>query len=186
MFIKTSKTPNPRTLKFLPDRPVIPPELGEPAEYRAPEDLPRSPLAAALFAAAPLTSVFLGRAFIAVTRQNDASWEAITPGLLEAIMDHYLSGRPAIERPTPREGQDDDAIVRQIKAILDERIRPAVAEDGGDIVFQAYADGIVSVTLRGACAGCPNATATLKMGVERLLKRLIPEIRGVRQVEPVE
>ncbi len=184
MFIQTEDTPNPATMKFLPGCDV----LGN----RPPVDIPersaagKSPLAEALFAVDGVKGVMLGSDFITVTRVADGDWPEIKQAVLAAITEHFTSGKPVLAEGAPVVDDEDaaggdDAIVRQICELLDQRIRPAVAQDGGDIAFQSYEDGIVYLTLKGACAGCPSATATLKAGVERILKHFIPEIREVRQ-----
>jgi Fe-S cluster biogenesis protein NfuA len=183
MFIQTEDTPNPLTLKFLPGRAVLGEGDGNSFEIL---DLAQaakcSPLAEALFEIDGVRGVFLGHDFISVTRAEEVEWEDIKPFLLEIIMDHFLSGRPVVTGSRGAEPASDDEVVQKICALLDERIRPAVANDGGDIVFHKFEDGIVYLSLRGACAGCPSANVTLKMGVERMLQYFIPEVIEVRQV----
>jgi Fe-S cluster biogenesis protein NfuA len=181
MFIQTEATPNPATLKFLPGRPV----LGEgTADFRDTDEAVRSPLAARLFAVPGVAGVFLGSDFITVTR-TDAEWQHLKPAILGAIMDHYQSGAPAMVEATEAavtESYDaaDAEIVVQIKELLETRVRPAVARDGGDIVFQGFDQGVVYLHMHGACSGCPSSTATLKMGIEQLLKHYVPEVVEVR------
>lgn len=186
MFIQTEATPNPATLKFIPGDAVLP---SGPREFRDPAAAEQaSPLAARLFAVEGVTGVFLGSDFISVTKSS-GEWQHLKPALLGAIMEHYLSGAPAV---TDRPGSDghgegktsgeDDEIVQTIKELLDTRVRPAVAQDGGDIVFHGYEDGVVFLHMRGACAGCPSSTATLRNGIENLLRHFIPEIQEVRAV----
>jgi len=181
MFIQTEDTPNPATMKFMPGCDVL--GARPPVDFANPAAAKKSPLAQALFAIDGVKSVFLGRDFITVTRVESTDWPSLKPALLAAIMEHFTSGKPAFiadeSEETARE--DDDVIVRQICELLDQRIRPAVAQDGGDITFENYEDGIVYLKLKGACAGCPSATATLKAGVENILKYFIPEVREVRQ-----
>jgi Fe-S cluster biogenesis protein NfuA len=188
MFIQTEETPNPATLKFLPGRDVM--GAAPPADFPNAESAKASPLAESLFKIPQVSSVFLGSDFITITKSED-DWQQLKPILLTALMDFFLTGLPVINQ-TPAlqdvsEGADgeegDSEIVSTIKQLLDTRVRPAVAQDGGDIVFHGYEDGVVSLTMRGACAGCPSSTATLKHGIENLLKHFIPEINEVRAVE---
>ncbi|MDD3182910.1 MAG: NifU family protein [Alphaproteobacteria bacterium] len=186
MFIQTEDTPNPATMKFLPSRAVVetPLDLANAAQACV------SPLAQALFNVDGVAGVFLGLDFISVTRTDDVEWPVLRPAILATIMDHFVAGRPVL-----REGQADVAaapvtssaedvdVVRQINELLDLRIRPAVAQDGGDVAFERYEDGIVYLRLKGACAGCPSATATLKFGIEQMLRHFIPEVQEVRRVE---
>lgn len=179
MFIQTELTPNPATVKFIPDQPVL---TAGGKHFSNAEDASISPLATRLFGFDYVNAVFLGLDFISVTLDDDGEWHEIKPMILGAIMDHYTSGLPVIEasEDSSATAEEDSDIVRQIKAILDEKVRPSVAQDGGDIVFESYADGVVSLHLQGACAGCPSASMTLKNGVENLLKYYIPEILEVR------
>jgi len=183
MFIQTEETPNPATLKFLPGRTVM--ESGT-AEFKADGDAARSPLAQALFQVDGVTGVFLGYDFVSVTKRDDKDWYLMKPGVLGVIMEHFVAGRPTLvddAAPAPAEAAvaaEDMEIVAQIKELLDTRVRPAVAMDGGDIVFQGYDDGVVTLHMQGACAGCPSSTATLKMGIENMLRHYIPEVREVR------
>jgi Fe-S cluster biogenesis protein NfuA len=184
MFIQTESTPNPDTLKFLPGKAVWP---GEALDYAAPDQAGASPLARRLFTVEGVTGVFLGADFISVSK-DATPWPHLKPAILGAIMEHYLSGEPAVEAGTVAEaaGEDFDAddapTVQMIKEILDERVRPAVAGDGGDIVFRGFRDGVVSLSMRGACAGCPSSTMTLQMGIQNLLRHFIPEVQEVRPV----
>ena len=188
MFIQTEETPNPATLKFLPGRDVM--GAAPPADFPNAESAKASPLAESLFKISQVSSVFLGSDFITITKSED-DWQQLKPILLTALMDFFLTGLPVINQ-TPAlqdvsesaDGEEGDSeIVSTIKQLLDTRVRPAVAQDGGDIVFHGYEDGVVSLTMRGACAGCPSSTATLKHGIENLLKHFIPEINEVRAVE---
>lgn len=188
MFIQTEETPNPATLKFLPGRDVM--GAAPPADFPNAESAKASPLAESLFKIPQVSSVFLGSDFITITKSED-DWQQLKPILLTALMDFFLTGLPVINQ-TPAlqdvsesaDGEEGDSeIVSTIKQLLDTRVRPAVAQDGGDIVFHGYEDGVVSLTMRGACAGCPSSTATLKHGIENLLKHFIPEINEVRAVE---
>ena len=188
MFVQTEETPNPATLKFLPGRDVM--GAAPPADFPNAESAKASPLAESLFKIPQVSSVFLGSDFITITKSED-DWLQLKPILLTALMDFFLTGLPVINQ-TPAlqdvsecaDGEEGDSeIVSTIKQLLDTRVRPAVAQDGGDIVFHGYEDGVVSLTMRGACAGCPSSTATLKHGIENLLKHFIPEIREVRATE---
>ena len=193
MFIQTEATPNPDVLKFLPGRDV----LGDGArEFRSPDDARVSPLAEAIFALDGVRRVFLGSDFLTVTRADDAAtWPQMKAPVLAAIMEHFTSGAPVIREhgegdPAAAEGHSDTAydgdtaqIVTEIKELLDTRIRPAVAQDGGDITFDRFdADtGVVWLHMRGACSGCPSSSATLKAGVENMLKHYVPEVTRVEQ-----
>ncbi|MBR0681407.1 NifU family protein [Roseomonas eburnea] len=187
MFIETEATPNPATLKFLPGRDV----LGDrgTADFTAAEEAAgRSPLAERIFQVGSVGRVFLGSDFVTVTKTEDAEWTMLRPQVLGAIMEHYLSGFPVLEGAAEGEhGEDfDDAdqeIVAQIKELLDTRVRPAVAGDGGDIVFRGFRDGVVRLVMQGACSGCPSSRATLKHGVENMLRHYVPEVVAVEQVD---
>jgi Fe-S cluster biogenesis protein NfuA len=184
MFIQTEDTPNPATMKFLPGREVMASGTLEITEARAAAS---SPLAEALFGVEGVSGVFLARDFITVTKTGGKEWQVLKPSILTTIMDHFTNNRPVlgegVETPKPEEGAaDESAIVKQIREILDAKVRPAVAQDGGDITFQAYDDGVVYLHLKGSCAGCPSSTLTLKAGIENMLKHYIPEIKEVRQV----
>ena len=185
MFIQTEETPNPATLKFIPGRVV----MGEgTAEFRDSDAAGRSPLAQALFGVDGVAGVFLGQDFLSVSKVADAEWFTLKPAVLAAIMDHFTSGRPVIEASTEAAaaddaaGGDDDEIVLQIKELLETRVRPAVAQDGGDIVFHGFEDGVVFLHMQGSCAGCPSSTATLKAGIENMLRHYIPEVVEVRAI----
>jgi len=184
MFIQTESTPNPATLKFLPGRAV----LGEgAADFPNPQAAAASPLAARLFGIEGVEGVFLGSDFITITK-SQAEWHHLKPMILGAIMEHFTSGRPVmLDAGAPAGGHSsaedgDEEIVAQIIELLDTRVRPAVAQDGGDIVFRGYEEGVVFLHLQGSCAGCPSSTQTLKNGIENMLKHYIPEIEEVRQV----
>lgn len=185
MFIQTETTPNPATLKFLPGETV----LGSgTADFPSPDTGASSPLARRIFAVDGVTGVFLGRDFVTVTKAEDQLWDHLKPSVLGAIMEHFQSGAPAIEGAAPEsaghaahDGPDGE-IVGQIKELLDTRVRPAVAQDGGDITFHGFDRGIVYLHMQGACAGCPSSTLTLKMGIENLLRHYIPEVIEVRPV----
>lgn len=179
MFIQTELTPNPATIKFIPGQTVM--ETGS-AEFKDAETAERSPLAVRLFRIDGVSSVFLAADFVSVTRSAESDWSFLKPQVLAAIMEHSLSGLPVIE--TYEAAVDhgiESEIVLQIRELLDTRVRPAVARDGGDIEFVKFEDGIVWLHMKGACAGCPSSTATLKMGIENMLKHYVPEIVSVEQ-----
>lgn len=182
MFIQTEATPNPATLKFLPGQAVM--EKGTANFPEAAAAAP-SPLGRRLFAVDGVTAVFLGNDFIAVTKGESQEWDDLKPDVLAAIMDHFTSDDPVIEGNGGEEEDDGDSgeIVTQIKELLDTRVRPAVAQDGGDIVYRDFNNGIVYLHMQGACAGCPSSTATLKHGIENLLRYYIPEVVEVRAVD---
>ena len=182
MFIQTEATPNPATLKFLPGRPVLPDgvlDIPDPAEAA------KSPLAERLFAVSGVTGVFLGSDFITVTK-TDGEWQHLKPAVLGAIMEHFLSGMPVL-RAEPNEtggdeffSEDDAETVATIKDLIETRVRPAVANDGGDITFRGFKDGVVYLNMKGSCAGCPSSTATLQHGIQNLLKHFVPDVVEVR------
>jgi Fe-S cluster biogenesis protein NfuA len=182
MFIETEGTPNPATLKFLPGRDVL---AGRTADFADADAALISPLADALFGLPGVARVFLGADFVTVTKTNDAEWQALKPQILGVIMEHFTANRPVMSALAEAEIEDvqpeDADIVDQIKTLLDERVRPAVAGDGGDIIFRGFRDGVVSLKMQGSCSGCPSSTATLKHGIENLLKHYIPEVRSVTQ-----
>ena len=181
MFIQTEETPNPATLKFLPGRDVM---GAGTEEFRSEEEAAgKSLLAERLFDVDGVTGVFFGSDFVTVTKREDKEWYLMKPAVLGVIMEHFTAGRPVVivssDAGHASHGEDSE-IVSQIKELLDTRVRPAVAMDGGDIVFESFDDGIVTLFMRGACAGCPSSTATLKMGIENMLRHYIPEVREVR------
>ncbi len=185
MFIQTESTPNPATLKFLPGQTVL--ETGT-ADFPAPESAGDSPLANRIFGIGGVTGVFFGSDFVTVTKATDVEWDHVKPAILGAIMEHYQSGQPVISgsadgavEHAAHDGPDAE-IVHQIKELLDTRVRPAVAQDGGDITFHGFDRGVVYLHMQGACAGCPSSTLTLKMGIENLLRHYIPEVIEVRPV----
>jgi Fe-S cluster biogenesis protein NfuA len=183
MFIQTEQTPNPSTLKFLPGRVVL--EQGT-ADFPGAETAQRSPLARRLFEVDGVERVFLGSDFITVTKATSHEWQIMKPAVLGGIMEHFTSGEPVLRLEATTNAEEsmveDDEIVAQIKELLDTRIRPAVAQDGGDIVFHSFEDGVVYLHMHGSCSGCPSSTATLKMGIENLLRHYVPEVVEVRPV----
>ena len=182
MFIQTEPTPNPASLKFLPGRAVL--DAGT-AEFRSADEAAVSPLAERLFAVEGVGGVFLGSDFITVTK-TDGEWPHLKPAVLGAIMEHFLSGAPVTREaqgPGAESFAPEDAeTVAVIKELIETRVRPAVANDGGDITFQGFRDGVVYLNMRGSCAGCPSSTATLKHGIEKLLRHFVPEVREIREV----
>mgnify|MGYP006087393807 CR=1 FL=1 len=187
MFIQTEQTPNPQTLKFLPGRVVM--KEGT-AFYKNTEEAKDSPFAKRLFLLDGVSGVFFGSDFITITKNKELDWEVIKPNILGAIMDHFNSSDETINITKSNKGSDslvkkevDSDIVKQIKELLDTRVRPAVAMDGGDIIFQSFKEGIVYLHMQGACSGCPSSTATLKMGIENMLKHYVPEVTEVRPVD---
>ncbi|MCY4181153.1 MAG: NifU family protein [Litoreibacter sp.] len=183
MFIQTESTPNPATLKFLPGQDVL--EVGT-ADFPTPDSAGSSPLATRIFGVEGVTGVFMGLDFVTVTKAEAVEWDHIKPAILGAIMEHYQSGAKAVEGEASsghaEHTGEDGEIVGQIKELLDTRVRPAVAQDGGDITFHGFDRGIVYLHMQGACAGCPSSTLTLKMGIENLLRHYIPEVVEVRPV----
>ncbi len=184
MFIQTEQTPNPATLKFLPGQAVL---TTGTANFPDATSAARSPLAQKLFALDGVTGVFLGYDFVTVTKAPETDWYQLKPSVLGVIMDAFTSGLAVMESdasatPESTALEEDDEIVSQIKELIDTRVRPAVAQDGGDIIFHGFEDGVVSLHMQGSCAGCPSSTATLKAGIENMLRHYIPEVREVRAV----
>lgn len=186
MFIQTEATPNPATLKFIPGKPVLP---GSTREYRAADQADECVLAQQLFTVNGVSGVFLGQDFITVTK-GDGEWQHLKPAILGHIMDHYLSNAPMLAGEKSLNitesgeffEEADKALVGTIKELLETRVRPAVAQDGGDITFHGFKEGIVYLNMRGSCAGCPSSTATLKHGIENLLRHFVPEVLEVRPI----
>lgn len=185
MFIQTEATPNPAALKFIPGQTVL---SSGTMEFKTSDEASQSPLAQKIFGIDGVVSVFFGRDFISITKNDTRDWAVLKPLLLGAIMDHYVSGMPVMATSanfhSGTAGIPDDEISRQIIEIIDQRVRPAVANDGGDIEFSRFEDGIVYLHMKGACAGCPSSTATLKNGIENMLRHFVPEVTEVRAVQP--
>jgi Fe-S cluster biogenesis protein NfuA len=188
MYIQTEATPNPATLKFIPGKAVL---ASGTVDFRAADDTAESPLASRLFTIDGVTGVFLAQDFISVTKSDAIAWQHLKPAVLGIIMEHYLSGAPVVAGAMAAGGEvdgaedfapEDQEIVDTIKELIETRVRPAVANDGGDIVFRSFRDGVVSLHMRGACSGCPSSTATLRHGIENLLKHFVPEVQEVRPV----
>ncbi|MCJ2188186.1 NifU family protein [Novosphingobium beihaiensis] len=190
MYIETETTPNPATLKFLPGRQVM---TAGTREFTSPEDAAASPLAEALFDLGDVTGVFFGQSFVSITAAPGTEWPALKPQVVSILLDHFVSEAPlfaggdasGIAVPAEDEGDfgDDPAdadIVAQIRDLIETRVRPAVANDGGDIIYRGFREGVVYLTMQGACSGCPSSTATLKHGIESLLKHYVPEVTEVR------
>lgn len=181
MFIQTEPTPNPATLKFLPGVRVMPRGT---ADFANAEAAARSPLAERLFAVEGISGVFLGSDFITVAKTDAFDWPVLKPQILGVIMEHFTNDRPVVlESEAEADAGEDSEVVSQIKELLDTRVRPAVAQDGGDIIFRRFEDGIVYLHMQGACSGCPSSTATLKHGIENMLKYYVPEVVSVRAVD---
>ncbi|QCE05733.1 protein phosphatase 2 [Vigna unguiculata] len=186
MFIQTQATPNPSSLMFYPDKPVM--QVGS-ADFPNPRSAMNSPLAKSLFAIDGVTRVFFGSDFVTVTKSEDAAWEFLKPEVFAAIMDFYSSGQPlfldsqAAAAMDTAIHQDDSETVAMIKELLETRIRPAVQDDGGDIVYRGFDPdtGIVKLKMQGACSGCPSSSVTLKSGIENMLMHYVPEVKGVEQ-----
>jgi Fe-S cluster biogenesis protein NfuA len=183
MFIQTETTPNPATLKFLPGRTVL---AGEPLDMSDASQGAQSPLAESLFEIPGVGGVFLGSDFITVTK-TDGEWQQLKPAILGVIMEHFMSGAPILREGTGVAAaadeffaDEDSETVATIKELIETRVRPAVAGDGGDITFRGYKDGIVYLDMKGSCSGCPSSTATLKHGIQNLLRHFVPEVVEVR------
>ena len=187
MFIQTEQTPNPQTLKFLPGKVIM--KEGT-AFYQNIEEAGNSPLAKRCFALEGVKSVFFGSDFITITKAEELDWQVMKPIILSAIIDHFNSNEETItisktstEDNLASDDKNDPDVVKQIKELLDTKVRPAVAMDGGDIVYQSFKEGVVYLHMQGACSGCPSSTATLKMGIENMLKHYVPEVKEVRPVD---
>jgi Fe-S cluster biogenesis protein NfuA len=181
MFIQTETTPNPKTLKFIPGCSVM--ENGKTADFTFEGDSEQSPLAQSIFKIGGISRIFFGSDFISITR-NDVydNWDILKPQILASIMDHYTSGLPIVNfnLSSDDETYSSNDTISKIKELLDSRIRPMVANDGGDITFDRFEEGIVYLHMQGACSGCPSSTATLKHGIENLLRHYVPEVLEVR------
>ena len=187
MFIQTEATPNPSTLKFLPGRTVLP---AGTIEFRDADSAGRSPLAKALFSVPGVSTVFFGADFVSVSK-SEGEWQHLKPSILAAIMEHFVSGAPMLQDGIEHDqakGEDEffdpshAEPVTTIKELLETRIRPAVAGDGGDITFRGFRDGVVYLEMKGACSGCPSSTATLKSGIQNLLRHFLPDVQSVEQI----
>ncbi len=182
MFIQTENTPNPATIKFIPDKQLL---ISETFDFASADMAKKSPLALRLFGITGVSRIFLSYEFISVTKSDDTDWSMLKPIILAALMEYLSLDQPIIDDDyiAPNTNIDDDEITSQIKELLEERVRPMVAMDGGDIIFDSFDDGIVYLRMQGACSGCPSSTATLKIGIENMLRHYIPEVIEVRAVE---
>ena len=183
MFIQTEQTPNPATLKFLPGCPVM---TSGTANFTNEEAARISPLAERLFSLPEVTGVFLGADFVTVMKSEEGDWYRLKPAILAVIMEHFTAGRPLLLGDPANSAAvattEEDEVVAQIKELLETRVRPAVAQDGGDIIFHDFEDGVVYLHMQGSCSGCPSSTATLKAGIENMLRHYIPEVVEVRAI----
>ncbi len=184
MYMQTEKTPNPSALKFIPGPKIVETPIDFPSE----ETARMSPIALRLFSVAGVASVFLSHDFITVTKTEEVDWDDIQPTLSAYILEHLASGKPILSDKAPEHAaepalESDDAVTKDIKDILNTRVRPAVARDGGDIVFEKFEEGIVYLRLKGACSGCPSSTLTLKSGIENMLRYYVPEVKEVRAAD---
>ena len=186
MFIKTESTPNPNSLKFLPESDVM--GNRDPMNFNSKEQASSSPLAEMLFKFDFIKNVFLGSDFVTVTKAEDIHWDVIKPDILVTIMEFFVTGKKILKNPeedseNPNQiNENDSEIVKQIKEIIEHRVRPAVANDGGDIIFRAFESGVVYLELFGSCSGCPSSTVTLKNGIESMLKHYVPEVMSVEAI----
>ena len=187
MFIQTEQTPNPQTLKFLPGKVVM--DEGT-AFYQNIDEAGNSPFAKRLFSIEGVSGVFFGSDFVTITKIDTYEWQVMKPSIISGIIDHFNSKDKTVEKDKEKEAikslkknDNDSDVVKQIKELLDTRVRPAVAMDGGDIIYNDFEDGIVYLKMQGACSGCPSSTATLKMGIENMLKHYVPEVKEVRPVD---
>jgi Fe-S cluster biogenesis protein NfuA len=183
MFIRTEETPNPQTLKFIPDDKIVLEK--ETAEFKNQKQAAlKSPLALQLFEISGVESIFFGRDFITITKSESYSWDKMRADILATIMDFFVTGKEVMfKQKEVEEDLQDSEIVKQIKELIEVKVRPAVAMDGGDITFHSFVDGVVYLVLKGSCSGCPSSTITLKNGIENMLKHYIPEVESVEQIE---
>jgi len=185
MFIQTETTPNPLTLKFIPGEPVL--SAGKTAQFNRKADAGDSPLALALFELDGVEAIFLAPDFISVTKAPMKEWGVLKTEILTTIMEHFVAGKPVLisrdADASAEPAEEDSEIVTQIKELIETRVRPAVAQDGGDIIFRGFENGVVKLELHGACSGCPSSTITLKNGIENMLKHYVPEVESVESVD---
>lgn len=184
MFMQTEKTPNPSALKFIPGPKIV----ETPIDFPTVETAENAPLVLRLFSIEGVSSIFLSHDFITVTKKEGVSWEEIQPKISASILEHLSAGKPIMveniqENQEDEEREDDDAVVKDIKDIINTRVRPAVAQDGGDIIFEKFSEGVVYLKLKGACSGCPSSTLTLKSGIENMLRYYVPEVKEVRAAD---
>jgi Fe-S cluster biogenesis protein NfuA len=182
MFIQTETTPNPSTLIFYPGEDV----LGDgTANFTNKDEAGKSPLAEGLFRINNVEKVFLGSDFITVTKSESSNWDTLKTEVLTAIMEHFVAGKPVMLEANAKaevSNDGDSEVVKQIKELIETRVRPSVAQDGGDIIFHSFEDGVVKLEMHGSCSGCPSSTITLKNGIENMLKHYVPEVESVEQV----
>ena len=182
MFIQTEETPNPQTLKFIPENPVLTEDLGvKSLEFKRNQDASASPLAERLLLVEGIEDVFFSADYVSITKQESFDWYVLKPVILGLLMEHFINGLPIYTGNTEEAVDESDPLIKQIREIIDTRVRPSVAMDGGDITFESFKDGIVYLKLRGACSGCPSSTETLKSGIENMLKYYVPEVQEVCQ-----
>ncbi len=184
MFIQTEETPNPQTLKFLPEKPVLDHASGVRAlEFKKNQDTSTCPLAKRLLFVEGVEGVFFSTDYLSITKHEDFDWYVLKPVILGLLMEHFINDLPIYNGSVAAEIHDSDPIIKQIREIIDTRVRPSVAQDGGDITFESFKDGVVYLKLQGACSGCPSSSATLKSGIENMLKYYVPEVQEVRQYD---
>lgn len=180
MFIQTEETPNPQTLKFIPEKSVLSEDLGiRSLEFKRSQDAAVSPLAKRLLFVEGIEGVFFSVDYISITKHESFDWYVLKPVILGLLMEHFINGLPIYTGNVLEVVEESDPIIKQIREIIDTRVRPSVAMDGGDITFESFKDGIVYLKLQGACSGCPSSTATLKSGIENMLKYYVPEVQEV-------
>ncbi len=183
MFIQTEATPNPSTLKFIPGSTVM---GNGTANFTDKNDAGKSPLAQAIFGIPNVESIFLGSDFISVTKSSAVGWDLLKTEILTTVMEHFVAGKPVMLAEGAVAAapvvEEDNEVVKQIKELIETRVRPSVAQDGGDIIFRSFKDGVVTLEMHGACSGCPSSTITLKQGIEGMLKHYIPEVESVESV----
>lgn len=182
MFIQTEETPNPQALKFIPESPVLSEDFGKRSlEFKKNENTSSSPLAKRLLTVEGIEGIFFSKDYISVTKQESFDWYVLKPVILGLLMEHFINELPVYTGDTVEIKEESDPLIKQIREIIDTRVRPSVAMDGGDITFESFKDGIVYLKLQGACSGCPSSTATLKSGIENMLKYYVPEVQEVCQ-----
>ncbi len=182
MFIQTEETPNPQTLKFIPEKLVLSEDLGiRSLEFKRNQDASTSPLAKRLLFVEGIEGVFFSVDYVSITKHESFDWYVLKPVILGLLMEHFINGLPIYTGNTVEAIDESDPIIKQIREIIDTRVRPSVAMDGGDITFESFKDGVVYLKLQGACSGCPSSTATLKSGIENMLKYYVPEVQEVCQ-----
>ncbi len=182
MFIQTEETPNPQTLKFIPESPVLTVDVGiSSIEFKKNQDTTASPLAKRLLFVEGIEGVFFSTNYVSITKHESFDWYVLKPVILGLLMEHFINGLPIYTGNAVGVAEDSDPLIKQIREIIDTRVRPSVAMDGGDITFESFKDGVVYLKLQGACSGCPSSTATLKSGIENMLKYYVPEVQEVCQ-----